>query len=218
MAMGPLGTLSGPNITGGGVLALYSDGEIARLIRSGVKKDGRSALFMPAQDFCWLPDSDVTAVISFLRSLPKVDKPSGPMKLGFLAKVLDRLELLPLDVARRIESRPKEEAPAPAPTAEYGRFLLRICTGCHGDHLGGGKIPGAPPSFPIPPNLTPHPTGLAGYRFEELERLLDQGTKRDGRPLDKFMPVESFRKMDGVERRALYEAMLALPPRPLGER
>ncbi len=56
MKMGPLGTLSGPNITGGGVLAVYSDGEIARLIRSGVKKDGRSAVFMPAQDFCLLPD------------------------------------------------------------------------------------------------------------------------------------------------------------------
>ncbi len=157
-------------------------------------------------------------MVSFTRSLPKADKPNGPMKVGFLGKVLDRLELIPLDVARRIESRPREEAPAPAPTADYGRFLLRICTGCHGEHLGGGKIPGAPPSLPVPPNLTPHPTGLAGYRFEEFERLLDQGTKRKGQPLDKFMPVESFRKMDQLERRALYEAIVALPARPLGDR
>src|SRR5213595_609459 len=48
MSMGPLGTLVGPNITPSGMGAAYSDGELFRLIRHGVKKDGRSLRFMPA--------------------------------------------------------------------------------------------------------------------------------------------------------------------------
>src|SRR5579863_533440 len=42
LAMGPLGTLVGPNITMASLGAAYSDGELARLIEHGIKKDGRS--------------------------------------------------------------------------------------------------------------------------------------------------------------------------------
>lgn len=218
MSMGPLGTLTGPNITSAGMLAVYSDGELARLLRHGVKKDGRSAVFMPAQDFCWLPDSEISAILSFLRSMPSVTKENGPLDLGTLAKILDRAGLVTIDVARRVQSLPPEIGPAPAPTAEYGRYLTRICTGCHGDHLSGGKIPGAPPSLPTPSNLTPHATGLQGFTFEDWERLLDQGVKKNGQKLDPFMPFEAFRKLDATERRALFEALRALPARPFGER
>ena len=59
LTMGPLGTLTGPNITPSGLGAAYSDGELARLIRHGLKKDARSLRFMPAQDFNWLPDNEI---------------------------------------------------------------------------------------------------------------------------------------------------------------
>src|SRR5215469_11430350 len=59
--MGPLGMLCGPNITGSGLGAAYSDGELARLIRHGIKKDGRSVRLMPSQELTWLPDSEVVA-------------------------------------------------------------------------------------------------------------------------------------------------------------
>lgn len=218
LSMGPLGTAAGPNITSGGIGAAYTDGELFRLIRHGVKKDGRSLRFMPAQDFCWLPDADVTSLVSYVRSLPAVDRPNGPVRLGFLAKVLDRAEKLPIDVARHVDHERAGKGSAPEPTARYGALLSHVCTGCHGSHLSGGRIPGAPSSLPVPSNLTPHETGLKGWTYDDFKRLLEQGIKKDGKKLDPFMPFESFGKLDDIEKQALWAYLASLPPTELGNR
>ena len=75
--MGPLGTMQAPNITAGGRGGEYSDAEFARLILHGVKRDGHGLTFMPATDFAWWPDEDVVALISYLRTVPAVARPSG---------------------------------------------------------------------------------------------------------------------------------------------
>lgn len=217
-SFGPLGTITGPNITSGGLGAAYNDGELFRLIRHGVKKDGRSLRFMPGQDFCWLPDADVVALVSYIRSLPSVDKPNGPIRMGVMAKVLDRAEKLPLDVARHIDHATAGQGPPPEPTARYGELLSRVCTGCHGAHLSGGRIPGAPSSLPMPTNLTPHETGLKGWTYEDFVRLLEQGIKKNGAKLDPFMPSQSFGKLDDTEKRALWAYLSSLPPTELGNR
>ncbi len=216
--MGPIGTLSGPNISEGGLGAAYTDGELARLIRHGIKKDGTSLRFMPAEEFDWLPDSDILAVVSYLRSVPPADHPNGTIHLGVLGKVLDRLDKLPLDVARRIAAGPPELAPPPTPTAEYGKFLARLCSGCHGEGLSGGKIPGAPSTMPIPLNLTPDPTGLAGWTYQDFDRLLTTGIRKNGKQLNPFMPIEAFGKLDDIEKHALFAYLQTLPPRRFGGR
>jgi hypothetical protein len=218
MSMGPLGTFTGPNVSAGGLGAAYSDGELARLIRNGIKKDGRSVLFMPSHDVEWLPDSDIVAIISYLRTLPPVSKPNGPTKLGTLAKILDRMEMIPLDIARRIDHQKIGRGPAPSPTKEYGALLARSCTGCHGYGMSGGPIPGAPPELPIPSNLTPDATGLKGWTFEDFERLMVQGIRKNGKKLDPFMPIEAFGKQDDTEKRAIFAYLQSLPAAPFGNR
>jgi mono/diheme cytochrome c family protein len=217
-SFGPIGTLAGPNITSGGLGAAYTDGELFRLIRHGIKKDGRSLRFMPAQDFCWLPDSDVVALVSYVRSLPAVDRPNGPVHLGFLAKVLDRAGKIPIDVAGHIDHAAAGTGPAPEPTPRYGALLSRVCTGCHGAHLSGGRIPGAPSSLPVPSNLTPHDTGLKGWTYEDFVRVLEAGIKKNGQKVDPFMPTTSFGKLDDTEKRALWAYLASLPPTELGNR
>ena len=51
----------------------WSDDEIARAIREGVRKDG-TALFslMPYLDFATLDDEDVKAIVVYLRTIPPV--------------------------------------------------------------------------------------------------------------------------------------------------
>jgi hypothetical protein len=122
---GPVGQVTAPNITPAGVAQTYSDGQLARLIRHGVKKDGTSVRFMPSQEIGWLPDEELTAVISYVRSVPAVEKANGPVVIGLLGKVLDRHDLMILDVARRIDHVNRPTVPAPAPTPEYGAFLAR---------------------------------------------------------------------------------------------
>src|SRR6187455_346972 len=152
--LGPLGTMTGPNITAGGRGGEYSDTELARLLLHGIKRDGHGLTFMPAPDFAWWPDEDIVAVISFLRTVPAVARPSGAVQLGLLAKVLDRHNMIPIDVARRIDHKQRPVAPPPSPTAAYGTFLANACRGCHGATLSGGRIPGAPADMAIPLNIT----------------------------------------------------------------
>lgn len=72
----------------------------------------------------------MVAIVSYIRSAPDVTRPNGPMEIGVLAKILDRRDELVVDVARRIDHDAIELAPPPTPTAEYGRFVVRTCTGC----------------------------------------------------------------------------------------
>jgi hypothetical protein len=215
---GPIGKFTGPNITSAGMGAVYSDGELFRLLRHGIKKDGRTVRFMPTHELNWFPDSDLTALISYLRTLPPVEKPNGPFEIGLLGKVLDRQDLFVLDVARRIPHDKIEIAPPPEPTAAYGRFLALGCTGCHGHGFAGGPIPGAPSTLPTALNITPHETGLKGWTYEDFEKLMVEGIRKNGKKLDPFMPITAYQKFDEVEKKALWAYLSSLPPRPFGER
>jgi mono/diheme cytochrome c family protein len=215
---GPVGTVTGPNVTPAGRAGAYSDGELVRLILHGIKRDGRSVMFMPSADFNWLPDEDIQAVVSYVRTVPPVTKPDGLLDVGLIGKVLDRRGLLDLDVARHIDHDHRTTAPAPAATAAYGAFVSRLCVGCHGEHLSGGPIPGAPSSIPIPANITTHDSGIKGWTFVDFERLLNEGIKKDGKKLNPFMPVETFGKMNDVERKALWAYLESVPPKPFGGR
>lgn len=216
--MGPLATVSAPNISQGGLGAAYSDAELARLLKHGVKKDGRSVRFMPVHEsHYWLPDSDITALISYMRTLPAVDRPNGPIEIGLLGKVLDRRDAIVLDVARRIDHG-KNVQIAPAPTAEYGSYLAKNCTGCHGEQLSGGRIPGTPSELPVPPNLTPHESGLKDWTYEDFEQLMRQGQRKSGKKLDPFMPLDAFGKMDDTEMKALWAYLRTVKPIAFGNR
>ena len=215
---GPLGTFAAPNITTGGLGAQYTDAEIARVVRNGVNREGRSVRFMPSQEFSWFPDEDLVAIVSYVRSMPAVNRPSGEVKPGVLGRVLDRRDMVVLDVARRIDHENRPTVPEPAPTPQYGAFLARSCYGCHGEGLSGGKIPGAPPSMAVPLNLTPHETGLAGWSYEDFVNMLATGKSKDGRALDPMMPFAGLAKMDDTEKRALWAYLQSLPPTPFGNR
>jgi len=218
IAMGPVGSFTGPNITPGGVLSVYTDGELVRLLKRGVKKDGQSVRMMPVQDFYWLPESDVTAIVAYLRSVPKSNKPSVATKVGLLGKVLDRQGKFHLDVAREVERLPQESVPPPNPTATYGRFVVRLCTGCHGETLSGGPLPGAPPSIPTPVNITMHESGLKNYTFDDFVRGLRTGTRKDGRLLNPFMAVDLTRNFDETELKALWAELQMRPAKAFGGR
>jgi mono/diheme cytochrome c family protein len=217
-SMGPLATITGPNISQGGLGATYTDADLARMIRHGIKKDGRSLRFMPAQDFAWLPDADIVAIVSYLRTLPPVDRANGPMSIGLLGKVLDVNGKVELDVARRIDHDKPDLAPPASATAAYGKYVTRLCTGCHGAGLSGGPIPGAPKSMGIPLNLTPHESGLKDWSYDDFDKVITTGIRKNGQSLAKLMPVEAFGKMNDTEKRAMWEHLRTLPPTPFGNR
>jgi hypothetical protein len=132
--------------------------------------------------------------------------------------MLDQFGMVPLDVARRIDHVNRTVAPKPVPSKEYGAHLAGLCQGCHGARLSGGRIPGAPPEIPVPLNLTMHETGLKEWSFDDFERLMRQGMRKNGQKLNPFMPIESMSKFDDTEMRALWAYLQSTPPVAFGNR
>jgi mono/diheme cytochrome c family protein len=216
--VGPVGVFTGPNISMGGLGLVYTDGELARVIKHGVKKDGRGVRLMPVSDFGWLPDADIAAMVSYIRTTPPVDRANGATEVKALGKILDRRGEFPLDQARHVAEMSVSTPPTPAPTPEYGAFVARACMGCHGEGLSGGPLPGAPPSIPIPLNLTPDATGLKDWTFEDFDKVMKTAVRKNGKILNPFMPVESWKNFDDVEMHALWGYLRSIPAAPFGNR
>lgn len=215
--VGPVASITAPNITH--TAAAYSDGELARLIRHGIKKDGRSVVMMPVQDFYWLGDDDLAAIIGYVRAVPKSDKTPPSTVVKPFGKILDRQGSFPLDVARFMKDLKRLPPPPPAArTKEYGAYVARLCSGCHGESFSGGPMPGAPPDLPIPLNLTPHETGMKGWTYDDFVHVSRTGINPKGKKLDPFMPFEALGKMTDDERGALFDYLMSLPPKEFGNR
>ncbi len=220
--MGPVASVPRPNITSGkgGTGSTYSDAELARLIKHGLRRDGTSVRFMNSHEISWWPDEDVAALISYLRTVPSVDRASGVVEIKPLGKVLDRLDKVVLDVARRIDHVHLADAPAPAPapTVQYGAYVGKLCTGCHGEQYSGGRIAGTPPEIPTPLNLTPDATGLKEWSYADFEKLMKEGIRKNGNKVNPFMPIDVTRNYNETELKGLWAYLQSLPPVAFGHR
>lgn len=146
----PLGTLYAPNLTPGGDIDDWTDGEVIRAIREGVHKNGRSLLIMPAETFRSLSDDDVQALVAYLRSQPATGGPSPTNQFDLLGALFLNLSDF------RTAQAPVGHVTAPQPgTPEHGKYMVDIlgCRSCHGDQLQG-KLDNGQPGPPPGPNLT----------------------------------------------------------------
>ena len=91
-SLGPIGVMNAPNLTAGrgGVGGNYTDGELARAVKHGIRADGRTLLFMPTSNFNWWPEADLVALVSYWRILPPVDNEIEPTTVGPMGKLLER--------------------------------------------------------------------------------------------------------------------------------
>ena len=179
------GTYSPRNLTPGrgGIGGTFSDIDYVRAIRHGIGKDGKALVIMPAEFFNKISDSDLGAIIAFLKNLPPVDNEVPETSLGPLGRIFTVLEssLLPTTLIDHDAPRPAE--PQPGVTVEYGRYMTIMCSLCHGDALSGGSVPGDEPDAPPAPNLTPG-GGLARWSEADFINTLRTGNTPDGRSLD----------------------------------
>lgn len=129
------GVLYAQNITPS-YLKKYTDGELYRLITTGVTRDGR-ALFplMPYQEYAKMDPADVKAVIAYVRSLEPKEGSYPAASLNF-----------PLNLI--VNTIPKDAEPMQRPderdTLHFGEYLFTIaaCGDCHTPMDKGTPIPG----------------------------------------------------------------------------
>jgi mono/diheme cytochrome c family protein len=219
----PFGTFRAPNITPDSLTGIgrLTDGQLARMLRSGVRHDGRAAL--PFMEFQNLSDEDVVAILSFLRSQAPVDNAVPPHQLNGLGKVVFSFLIAPKGPASGPPARP----PAEAPTVERGEYLANAvanCAGCHsqrshldgsytGARLAGGAVmpvEGNPDMVFVTPNLTPDPaTGhIFGWSEERFIARFRAGTLHEGT----HMPWGPYARMSDTDLRALYVYLNSVDP------
>jgi mono/diheme cytochrome c family protein len=211
-----------PNITAGAnsVTATYRTEDWVRTLRHGVKPNGHPVMIMPSEDYNRLTDDDVASVIGYVKQLPPVAGRTAVVQLPVPVKALYAFGAI-RDAAEKIDhSLPASIPVASGVTPAHGAYVANTCLGCHGAHLSGGKIPGAPPAWPAAANLTPG-KGSAMARYPSADvfvAMLRSGRRPDGKTISTVMPFASLGAMNDTDVNALYTFIKTLPPRDAGQR
>jgi mono/diheme cytochrome c family protein len=197
-----------PNITpaAGGVVAAYTPVDWVRTIRHGVKPDGRPVFIMPSEDYSRLTDADLASIVAYVRQLPATPGEPALVQLPLPVKVLYAVGMI-RDAAEKIDHRlPPAQPVAEGVTAAHGEYVANGCLGCHRAGLVGGKIAGAPPSWPPAARLAPgEGSVLPRYRdAQAFMAMIRTGRRPDGSAVSTVMPFASLREMSDLDVQALY--------------
>ena len=219
----PFGELFSANLTPDQVTGIgrRSDGELARVLRHGVRADSRAAF--PLMEFQQLSDDDLTAILSFLRSRPAVANEVPEHRLSLLGKALMAFAIEPTSAP----APPPLHSPVAVRSVERGDYLanrVASCASCHTDRdprsgqlvgpaFGGGQrmdIAADPTKVFVPPNLTPDADTSPVGKWSEDQFLarFRQGELVAGTP----MPWGAFRRMTDDDVRSVYVYLRSLPP------
>ncbi|SFB76689.1 c-type cytochrome [Tropicimonas isoalkanivorans] len=210
-------TAIAPNITPAGAVADWSDEDLARSIREGIRPDG--SLIgppMPFEFYRRLSDTDLSAIVAFLRTVPAVENDPG-----------ESVYNIPLPPAYG----PPVESVADIPrgvTVEYGEYLsgpVAHCMECHTPmgpqgrltetDLGrGGFEFHGPWGISVSANLTSHEDGLAEYTDAEIADMITKGVEPDGEQLLPPMPYGYLARMTEDDLAAIILYLRSLPPLP----
>lgn len=205
-----------PNLTAAGEIAGWTDAELAKAIREGLRPDG--SLIGPPMPFSMyrgLSDDDLASIVMFLRSLP-----ANPSELPASEYRIP----LPPAYGPPVES---VAAPAQGVTAEYGAYLagpIAHCLECHTpmgpqgpdfSRLGAGGFEfHGPWGVSVASNLTGSEDGLAGYSDEEIATMITKGVRPDGSPMMPPMPYGYLAGFTPEDLQAVILYLRSLPPLP----
>lgn len=213
-----------PNLTSDketGIGAL-EDGEIARAMRYNVNH--RHQALVPFMPYMNMSEYDLSAIISYLRTLPPVKHEVKPSEFGFMpGKMIKTFFLRP-------QEAPKEKPVAMVKrdtTIEYGHYMANYVANCYGCHTafdpqtakyigkpfaGGFYFEPAPETGGygfITPNITPHGSGrLDGWNEATFLSRMRGGRIHQGSP----MPWGPYSRMDDVELKAIYKYLQTVEP------
>jgi mono/diheme cytochrome c family protein len=196
----------------------WTDAQLAKAIREGIRPD-KSVIGppMPIEFYRHFSDSDLAAIIAYLRAQPPVKNLVARSKYNIP---------LPPAYGPPISS---VKAPAASDKRAYGEYLANIghCMECHtprdakgmlqNDKLGAGgqTIPG-PWGDSVTRNLTPHPTGLKSWTDAQIIKAVREGVDRDGRPYKPPMGFAFYKSISDADMAALVTYLRSLKPQTFG--
>lgn len=198
----------------------WSDEEIARAIREGIRPDG-SVIGPPMPNYLYrnMSDSDLNAIIAYLRTVKPVKNAVPESEYRFP---------LPENWGPPVDSVPDVPRTDRLAYATYLAETLGHCNDCHspiieGQHdfartgLGGYVFENL---FDlgitaVSANITPHKEyGIGSWTDEEIKRALTDGVRPDGRKLAKVMGFPYYKRMREEDLDLLVLYMRSLKPQP----
>jgi mono/diheme cytochrome c family protein len=184
--LGPLGVVFSKNLTSDVETGLggWSDEEIKTAIRTGRSRDGLHLFpVMPYLYYNGMAESDLDAIVAFLRTLPPINNP------------VERRQVVPAEQLPQLPIQAGVAAPDPSDTAARGVYLLTsviACSDCHTpvdaetgqpireQYLSGGQPFIGPWGTIYGGNITPDPeTGIGQWSDEDIRRVLHEGIRHD---------------------------------------
>lgn len=194
---GFMGGMVTENLTPGGKLAGYSDGELFRVLRHSVSQEGYKLGFMDFLPYKELSDDDTQAIIAYLRTLPPVETSVATGdKLNFIGAIFMGSGLFP----PKLMGAEAVQAPPAGITADYGKYVATFgeCRGCHGPDLTGTPESAMSPAVPNPRLL------VSTLTQAQFVTMLRSGVKPDGVTFPETMPWQNAAKMTDDDLAALY--------------
>jgi mono/diheme cytochrome c family protein len=218
----PPGLIRSPNLTPDSATGIgrYTDAQLVRAIRYGVRHDGRAML--PFMAFQNMADDDLVALISFLRAQPPVRNPVPDHDPTMLGKAVLAFMIKP----KGPDGTPPQRSPVGL-SIERGKYLAEAvsdCAGCHtqrnmmdgsftGPRFAGGgifEVEQKPGYVFVSPNLTPDSATGRMARWTEDQFV---ARFRTGRTIKESpMPWGPLRKMSDDDLRSIYRYLTSLPP------
>jgi cytochrome c553 len=197
--------LVGPNLTT--IIENYSNAELERVIRHGVKKNGASVFFMPSNMYYELRDDAVAKMIAYLRTLKPLPSPAD-LPSSTIYYPLGRLQLIkgrfPPRAAIINHTAPRSYVNYDSSQTAFGKYLtMTACSNCHGKDLKGKEKR---------PNLVI----AAAYSKEQFYHLIKTGEGGLGR---KYLGQMSelaknhLSSLNETEIDAIYSFLKTLPYR-----
>ena len=163
---------------------------------------------MPSRHLSAISDRDLLAVITYLRTIPPIDREPRTVRIGWLTRmaiVMGAADDI-FSAGNAAPPRPSAEGQRQDATPEYGRYLVEIgnCRICHHADLQGGLHPLALPGEPPPPSLR-GATAMRDWGLRDFAKAMRTGETPDGRLLDReYMPWPSFAALADLELEALW--------------
>jgi mono/diheme cytochrome c family protein len=194
----------------------WTDAQLGKAIREGIRPD-KSVIGppMPIEFYRHLSDSDLAAIIAYLRAQPPVR--------NLVARSRFNMPLPPSygPAITRVKAPPSSDKRA------YGEYLAQIghCMECHTprdakgmlqhDRLGaGGQVIPGPWGESVTRNLTPHPSGLKDWTDAQIIKAVRQGVDRDGKAYKPPMAFSYYRNISDADMASLIVYMRSLKPQP----
>jgi cytochrome c553 len=183
-------------------LPAYSDAQIERALREGVRPDGSALWGMPSEIFTHLDAADMEALIAHLRTL----RPAGAVhpRPVFGAGARREIAAGSFKPAPQLAREGREVRPAALDGRhELARYMTRAtCGECHGLALTGHGVA---------PERTPDLAVAGAYTRARFRRLMRTGGPLDGRRLRLTGEVARgrFAHLTDREVDAIYDCLVA---------